>query len=302
MPLSLVQNRLDELIVEKLRLTAQPLEIDDWKQILDRIKHPHHDVTIGVVGKYIRHHDAYKSIYEALQHAGVALHCQVHAKKIEAEEIDRLGADTVLEGVDGLLVPGGFGHRGIAGKLEAIRYARERRLPFFGICLGLQCAVIEFARNVLNLPGANSTEFERNCADPVVCLLDEQHEVTELGGTMRLGAFDQLLAAGSRAREAYGAEVVSERHRHRYEFNNAYRGAFERAGFRISGTSPDGGLVEVVELADHPWFLAVQCHPEFKSKPTAAHPLFREFVRAALTRKQGKTAASPKRETAVFAG
>ena len=301
-PLSLVQNRLDELIVEKLRLTAQPLEIDDWKQILDRIKHPHHDVTIGVVGKYIRHHDAYKSIYEALQHAGVALHCQVHAKKIEAEEIDRLGADTVLEGVDGLLVPGGFGHRGIAGKLEAIRYARERRLPFFGICLGLQCAVIEFARNVLNLPGANSTEFERNCADPVVCLLDEQHEVTELGGTMRLGAFDQLLAAGSRAREAYGAEVVSERHRHRYEFNNAYRGAFERAGFRISGTSPDGGLVEVVELADHPWFLAVQCHPEFKSKPTAAHPLFREFVRAALTRKQGKTAASPKRETAVFAG
>jgi CTP synthase len=204
-----------------------------------------------------------------------------------------------LGAVDGVLVPGGFGYRGIGGKVEAIRFAREKKLPFLGLCLGLQCAVIEFARNVLGLAGANSTEFDRQCADPVVCLLDEQHEVTDMGGTMRLGASDQVLAEGSHARQAYGAEIVSERHRHRYEFNNAYRAAFERKGMRISGTSPDGGLVEVIELADHPWFVAVQCHPEFKSKPTAAHPLFREFVRAALDRRLGKNTAAPRREAAV---
>lgn len=298
-PLSLVANRLDELIVEKLHLPAKPLEIGDWEQILERIKAPQHDVTIAVVGKYIKHHDAYKSIYESLQHAGIALNCKVHAKKIEAEDIDQLGADQALSGVDGLLVPGGFGHRGIAGKLAAIQFARERKLPFFGICLGLQCAVIEFARNVLGLADANSTEFDRQCRDAVVCLLDEQHEVIDMGGTMRLGAFDQVMTADSLARMAYGSEVVSERHRHRYEFNNAYRDAFERNGFRISGTSPDGGLVEVVELANHPWFLAVQCHPEFKSKPTAAHPLFREFVRASLDRRTGKSPVLPKRESVL---
>jgi CTP synthase len=185
--------------------------------------------------------------------------------------------------------------------VAAIRFARERNLPFFGICLGLQCAVIEFARNVLGLPGANSTEFDRNCADPVVCLLDEQHEVVNMGGTMRLGAYPQHLAEGSLAHRAYGAPAVSERHRHRYELNNNYREQFAAAGLLVTGTSPDGGLVEVVELRDHPWFLAVQCHPEFKSKPTAAHPLFRDFVRASLDRREGKVVAAPRREPAVAA-
>jgi CTP synthase len=300
-PLSLVANRLDAIIVDKLHLKADPLDIKDWENILERIKHPNHELTIAVVGKYIKHHDAYKSVYEALQHAGIALNCKVHARKVESEDIEKQGAEHALAAVDGLLVPGGFGYRGIGGKVAAIRYAREKKLPFLGLCLGLQCAVIEFARNVLGLEGADSTEFNRNCTDPVVCLLDEQHEVTNMGGTMRLGAFDQVLAEGSQARRAYGAEVVSERHRHRYEFNNTYRAAFERKGFRISGTSPDGGLVEVIELTDHPWFVAVQCHPEFKSKPTNAHPLFREFLRASLDRRLGKATAAPKREAAVAA-
>jgi CTP synthase len=299
-PLSLVDNRLDGLIVEKLRLQAAPLDIADWKQILERIMHPKNEVTVAVVGKYIKHHDAYKSVYEALSHAGIALNCKVHLRKVESEDLERLGAEVALGAVDGLLVPGGFGYRGIGGKVAAIRYAREKKMPFLGLCLGLQCAVIEFARNVLGLPDANSTEFDRNCADPVVCLLDEQHEITDLGGTMRLGAFDQVLVDGSRARQAYGSEIVSERHRHRYEFNNAYRSAFEKKGFCISGTSPDGGLVEVIELADHPWFVAVQCHPEFKSKPTAAHPLFREFLRTCLDRRLGKTTAAPRKEAAVL--
>jgi CTP synthase len=298
-PLSLVANRLDQLIVEKLHLNAEPLEIRDWEQILERIKHPNHDVTIAVVGKYIKHHDAYKSVYEALQHAGIALNCKVHTRKVESEDLEKPGAEQILSAVDGVLVPGGFGYRGIGGKVAAIRFARERKVPFLGLCLGLQCAVIEFARNVLGLEGANSTEFEKNCAHPVVCLLDEQHEVTDMGGTMRLGAFDQVLADGSRARQAYGSEIVSERHRHRYEFNNNYRSEFESKGFRISGTSPDGGLVEVIELADHPWFVAVQCHPEFKSKPTAAHPLFRDFIRASLDRRHGKATAASRREAAV---
>jgi CTP synthase len=200
-----------------------------------------------------------------------------------------------------VLVPGGFGYRGIAGKVAAIQFVRENGVPFFGICLGLQCASIEFARNVLSLPGANSTEFDRNCADPVVCLLDEQHEVTDMGGTMRLGAYDCHLVEGSLARKAYGEPSVSERHRHRYEVNNHYREAFARHSLEVTGTSPDGGLVEVIELKGHPWFLAVQCHPEFKSKPTQAHPLFREFVRASLDKREGKAPASQRRDAEVAA-
>jgi CTP synthase len=304
-PLSLVNNKLDELIVEKLHLPAKPLNVADWEQILERIKRPAREVTIAVVGKYIKHHDAYKSVYEALGHAGIALDAKVHFRKVESEDVERLGAEGALAGVDGVLVPGGFGYRGIPGKVAAIKYARERKVPFFGICLGLQCAVIEFARNVLGLADANSTEFDRNCADPVVCLMDEQHEVVNMGGTMRLGAYEQRLAEGSLAQRAYGDLEVSERHRHRFEFNNGYRDRFLRAGGLITGTSPDGGLVEVIELRDHPWFLAVQCHPEFKSKPTAAHPLFRDFVRASLDKRAGKTSAAtaPRREPeAVAAG
>jgi CTP synthase len=300
-PLSLVANRLDTLIVEKLHLPAKPLDIADWEQILERIKRPAREVAVAVVGKYIKHHDAYKSVYEALVHAGIAHNAKVHIRKVEAEDVERLGAEQALAGADGVLVPGGFGYRGIAGKVTAVRHAREKKVPYFGICLGLQCAVIEFARDVLGLPGANSTEFDRNCADPVVCLLDEQHEVTNLGGTMRLGAYPQHLTDGSLAHRAYGELVVSERHRHRYEFNNHYREPFARHGLLVTGTSPDGGLVEVVELRDHPWFLAVQCHPEFKSKPTAAHPLFREFVRASLERREGKVSATVRREPVAAA-
>jgi CTP synthase len=301
-PLSLVNNKLDELIVEKLHLPAKPLDVADWRLILERIMRPAHEVTIAVVGKYIKHHDAYKSVYESLGHAGIALNAKVHVRKVESEDVERLGAEQALAGVDGVLVPGGFGYRGIPGKVAAIKYARERKIPFFGICLGLQCAVIEFARHVLHLTDANSTEFDRNCADPVVCLLDDQHEVTDMGGTMRLGNYAQKLTENSLAHRAYGELEVGERHRHRYEFNNRYRERFLRAGVLITGTSPDGGLVEVIELKDHPWFLAVQCHPEFKSKPTAAHPLFRDFVKAGLDKRTGKVqTAAPQREPEAVA-
>jgi CTP synthase len=282
-PLSLVNNKLDELIVEKLNLTAaKPLDMTDWKRMLDTIRSPKHEVTIAVVGKYVKHHDAYKSVYESLLHGGIAQESKVIIKKVEAEKIEQEGAEKILSGVDGLLVPGGFDRRGVNGKVAAIKYARENKLPFFGICLGLQCATIEFARNVLGLTDANSTEFNKQTPHPVVCLLDDQKKVTQLGGTMRLGAFDTHTLPGTKAREAYGAEIVSERHRHRYEFNNDYRDTYASAGYLISGTSPDGSLVEVIELLDHPWFLAVQCHPEFKSKPTQAHPLFKAFVGASL--------------------
>lgn len=287
-PLSLVDNGLDELIVEKLNLRAKPLDVSDWKQLLGRIKNPAQETTIAVVGKYIKHNDAYKSVYEALAHAGINLATRVLVRKVEAEEVEREGAERVLGGVDGILVPGGFGYRGIPGKIEAIRFARERGVPFFGICLGLQCAVIEFARNVLNLEDANTTEIDGNCRHPVVCLLDDQYAVTQKGGTMRLGAYSCVLLQGSRAHEAYGDTLIHERHRHRYEFNNNYRSQYQAHGMVFSGTSPEGQLVEVIELANHPWFVAVQCHPEFNSKPTKCHPLFRGFVEASLRRREGK--------------
>jgi CTP synthase len=287
-PLSLVDNHLDELIVEKLNLPARPLDIADWRQLVQRIKNPAHEVTIAVVGKYIKHSDAYKSVYEALDHAGIALTTRVAVRRVEAEEIEGDGVERVLSGVDGVLVPGGFGHRGTAGKIEAVRYARDRQIPFFGICLGLQCGVIEFARNVLGLPDANSTEIEQGCSDPVVCLLDEQYDITDMGGTMRLGSYPCQLVEGSRAHQAYGSLLVNERHRHRYEINNQYIPRLAANGFIVSGTSPDGNLVEMVELRGHPWFVAVQFHPEFKSKPTKAHPLFRAFVQASLARRDTK--------------
>jgi len=287
-PLSLVENHLDDLIVEKLNLRAKSLEISDWRQLLNRIKNPTSEVTIAVVGKYIKHNDAYKSVYESLVHAGISLSSRVLIRKVEAEEIARDGAERLLSTVDGLLVPGGFGYRGIDGKVEAIRYVREKQIPFFGICLGLQVAVIEFARNVVGLAGANSTEFDPDTPHPVVCMLDEQFAITDMGGTMRLGSYPCLLTEGSRAHQAYGAQLVHERHRHRYEFNNEYRPQFAEHGFEVTGTSPDGQLVEVIELRGHPWFLAVQCHPEFKSKPTCCHPLFRGFVQAALAQREGK--------------
>src|SRR6516165_74174 len=287
-PLSLVENKLDELIVEKLGLRATPLEIGDWRQMLQRIKNPAHEVTVAVVGKYIKHSDAYKSIYEALDHAGIGLHSRVVIRKVEAEEIEREGVERILSGVDGILVPGGFDYRGSSGKIDAIRYARERKIPFFGICLGLQCAVIEFARNVVGLADANSTEFDRNTPYPVVGMLDEQFSITDKGGSMRLGKYPCILKEGSLAHQAYQSLEVEERHRHRFEFNVQYRSQFEANGLVVTGTSPNGKLVEVIELLDHPWFLAVQCHPEFKSKPTKAHPLFQGFIHACVQKRESK--------------
>jgi CTP synthase len=294
-PLSLVENHLDELIVEKLNLRARPLDVADWRSLVQRIFNPAHELTIAVVGKYIKYHDAYKSVYEALNHAGIALSSRVVVRKVEAEELEREGAEPVLGGVDGILVPGGFGYRGIAGKIEAVRFARERGVPFFGICLGLQCAVLEFARNVVGLEDANSTEIDSDCRHPVVCLLNEQYDITQMGGTMRLGLYPCALQEGSRIHQAYGAPLVQERHRHRYEFNNQYRQQFTAHGMVFSGTSPDGKLVEAVELLSHPWFVAVQCHPEFCSKPTQAHPLFRAFVKASLERREARKKAEAAR-------
>ena len=285
-PLSLVNNGLDDLIVKRLSLKAIPLNIDDWRELVERIKKPNHEVTIAVVGKYMKHRDAYKSVYESLDHAGISNHARVLVRRVEAEEVGRLGAENVLAGVDGLLVPGGFGMRGIEGKIEAIGYARRKKIPFFGICLGMQCAAIEFARTDLGLDDANSTEFDTATHNPVIALMADQRAVRERGGTMRLGLWPCDLTPGSRAQAAYGKDSIGERHRHRFEFNNDYRQRFEEAGFLPTGVSPDGSLVEIVELKDHPWFLAVQFHPEFLSKPTAAHPLFRDFLAAALKRRE----------------
>ena len=281
-PLGLVENKLDTLILDKLGLHAGRLEIDDWQELMQRIKNPKQEVTIAVVGKYIDHIDAYKSIYESLTHAGFAHSSRVLFKRIEAEDMQKEDPATLLGGADGILVPGGFGMRGIEGKIEAVRYARENKIPYFGICLGMQCAVIEYARNVLGLREANSTEFAADTRDPVICILEEQKTVTHKGGTMRLGAQPCILEANSLAARCYQTREISERHRHRYEFNPDYRQRFIEAGLVPTGTHPNGKLVEIVELPSHPWFLAVQFHPEFKSKPHAPHPLFRGFIEAAL--------------------
>jgi CTP synthase len=283
-PLSLVDHGLDELIVRRLGLKAGTLDLDDWRDLLHRLRNPQHEVSIAVVGKYAEHRDAYKSIYEALDHAGIAHEAQVRIQRIQAEEIEREGPERLLAGYDGILVPGGFGERGIEGKVETIRFARERGIPFFGICLGMQCAVIEFARHVVSLQRAHSTEFDRETPHPVICLLDEQKKIIDKGGTMRLGAQPCLLEPGSRAAECYAAEQISERHRHRYELNNTYRQQFAANGLQVVGKSPDGKLVEIIELPEHPWFVAVQFHPEFRSKPTAPHPLFAGFIAAAVAR------------------
>ena len=238
-PLSLVENGLDELIVENLSLPAGSLDLENWRDLLHALRNPEHEISIAVVGKYAEHNDAYKSIYEALDHAGVAHRAQIRIQRIQAELVETEGPERLLSGYDGLLVPGGFGERGIAGKLEAIRFARERHMPFFGICLGMQCAVIEYARNVIGLEGAHSTEFNKDTPHPVICLLDEQRSITDKGGTMRLGAQPAALDSSSKAAACYGSEQISERHRHRYEFNNVYRQQFEAHGLLIGGTSPD---------------------------------------------------------------
>jgi CTP synthase len=300
-PLSLVDNQLDSLICQRLGLSAPEPNLDDWRDLLRTLRTPKHEISIAVVGKYAEHRDAYKSIYEALDHAGIAHSAQIRIARIRSEEIEAEGPEPLLAGYDGLLVPGGFGERGIEGKVTAIRYARERGLPFFGICLGMQCAVVEFARNVCGLNEAHSTEFDKETRHPVICLLNEQKMITDKGGTMRLGAQPAQLEPHSRAAAAYGTQRISERHRHRYEFNNRYRDQFARHGLMVAGTSPDGSLVEVVELPEHRWFVAVQYHPEFKSKPTAAHPLFAGFVGAAVEYHGSRRAASDVAAGAAFA-
>ena len=289
-PLGLVDHELDQLIIQKLGLPQNDIDIDDWRELVHTICNPTDTVRIAVVGKYIEHSDAYKSIYESLDHAGIGHATQIQVTRIEAEEFDEQEAAVLLDGVDGILVPGGFGMRGIEGKIKAVRFAREHNIPYFGICLGMQCAVIEFARGPLNLERANSTEFDADTPHPVICLLEEQEHVTHKGGTMRLGAHPCRLKPDSLVDQCYASSDVSERHRHRFEFNPEYRSQFEDSGMLATGTSPDDALVEIVEIRDHPWFVAVQFHPEFQSTPARPHPLFREFVAAACKQRQGNRA------------
>src|SRR5579872_2907904 len=280
-PLMLQRERLDELVCHQLRLDTPTPNMSHWQEIMRKLIAPQHRVRIGVVGKYIELNDAYKSVYEAIIHGGIANDCGVEIHKVDAEAIEREGADKILNGLGGILVPGGFGERGIEGKIMAARFARENNVPYLGLCLGMQIATIEFARNVLKLDRAHSTEFEPATPHPVIALLDEQKKVAKKGGTMRLGAQPCQLVVGTRAAQLYGAFVVHERHRHRYEFNNAYRDRFEKADFVFSGNSVDGKLVEVIELANHRFYIACQFHPEFHSKPHQPHPLFRGLIAAA---------------------
>jgi CTP synthase len=294
-PLALQAEGLDQQIIKKLNLTAHEADMGPWIDIVRKIKEPKHEVIIAIVGKYVGLKDSYKSLTEALIHGGIANDCRVTLEWIDSEEVEAHGPERYLSEVDGILVPGGFGYRGIEGKISSITYAREKKIPFFGICLGMQCAVIEFARNICGLK-ANSAEFDINTPAPVIYLMEkwfdfrknrieERTELTHKGGTMRLGAYPCVLEKDTHAFAAYGEKELSERHRHRYEFNNSYRDAITCKGMMISGTSPDGELVEIVELPGHPWFLGCQFHPEFKSRPTEPHPLFKAFIGAALQEK-----------------
>lgn len=299
-PLIFKEQGLDRVICKLLHLEYRAGDLQEWRgEVVEKILHPKQWVKIAVVGKYIQLQDAYKSIYEALVHGGIANEVGVHIKRVSAERLDKGNPERYLKDVHGVLVPGGFGYRGIEGKIKAIHYAREKKIPYLGLCLGMQCAVIEFARNAAGLKGANSTEFNKKTPHPVISLLEEQEGVKDLGGTMRLGALPCHLKKETQAYKAYEADEVTERHRHRYEFNNKYRDALTRVGLVISGVSPGSKLVEIVELADHPWFVASQFHPEFQSKPDRPHPLFREFIRHASQKSRGLLEAeNPERKEA----
>ena len=279
-PLKLHEQKIDSLICQKLALPDHPVDLGEWAHFVDIVRNPKGTVTIGIVGKYVQHQDAYKSINEALAHAAIHAGYKLQVKRIEADKIE---SERVLVGCDGYLIPGGFGERGWEGKISAAKYCRENKVPFFGICLGMQVMAVEFARNVSNINGANSTEIDATAPHPIISLLSEQKHVTDYGGTMRLGAYSCQLKSGSRAFTAYGTSLVNERHRHRWEFNNAYRDQMEGNGFLFTGIQEGGELCEIAEVVEHPWMVGVQFHPEFKSKPTAPHPLFRDFVKAAIT-------------------
>lgn len=288
LPLMLQREKVDDLVIEGLGLHAPAPETNEWADVVRRLKSPAKRVDIGVVGKYIELQDAYKSVYESLTHGGIANDCAVNIVRIDAEDLEKDGGLDGLDGLDGLLVPGGFGDRGIEGKVETSRFARETGVPYFGLCLGLQIAVIEFARNVLGLEKANSLEFDPASPDPVITLMEEQKKILDKGATMRLGSYECALVPDTIAARAYRTDSVRERHRHRYEVNNDYVERLKEAGFGVSGRNPKRDLVEIVELSDHPWFLAVQFHPEFRSKPNRAHPLFQDFVAAAIERKRNR--------------
>ncbi|MEZ0343778.1 MAG: CTP synthase [Caldimicrobium sp.] len=298
-PLIFHQEGLDEKIVEKLNIWTREPDLTPWHNLVKTFKNPKDEVTIAIVGKYVNLKDSYKSLNEALVHGGLANNLKVNLKFVSSDELTPENIEETLKGVDGILVPGGFGIRGIEGKILAIEYARKNKIPFFGICLGMQLAVIEFARNVLGWKEANSTEFDPKTPYPVIYLMKEwfdyrtgkierRDEGCDLGGTMRLGAYPCRLIKNSRAYEAYNQDEIFERHRHRYEFNNAFREDLVRAGLKIVGTSPDGELVEIIEIEDHPWFVGVQFHPEFKSKPLNPHPLFVKFIEASYERKKAR--------------
>jgi len=287
-PLLIHEEGLDQLVLEHLKIGKNNFQLRDWEEIVHRIKSPRHQVNIGICGKYTNLKDAYKSIIEAFVHAGAENDTKVELHWISSEEIEKDGPQKYLAEMDGVLIPGGFGERGIEGKISAVQYVIEKKIPFFGICLGMQCATIAYARKFCKISDANSSEFSEDCSNPVIDIMEEQKQVTLKGATMRLGAYACVLDKNSWSYKAYGQEKISERHRHRYEFNNRYKDILTKAGFKVTGVNPETGLVEIIEYPQHPWFVGVQFHPELKSRPTKAHPLFREFVKAALQHKNLK--------------
>lgn len=291
-PLVFHREGLDDKLVKLLNIWTRSPKLDAWETLIRKTNNVKAEVTIGIIGKYVNLQDSYKSLHEALTHGGIANNCRVNLIYIDSEEVEKKGAASLLKGLDGVLVPGGFGNRGVEGKIAAIRYARENKVPFFGICLGMQVAIIEIARGLGGLKEANSTEFDPDTAHPVVDIMDTQRAINAKGGTMRLGAYPCIVKKGSRAYAAYGTSDISERHRHRYEVSNAYREGLSAVGVEFSGCAPDDSLVEIMEYKPHPWFVACQFHPEFKSYPMKAHPLFKGFIKAVLARK--KQAALPK--------
>ncbi|QFF97915.1 CTP synthase [Psychrobacillus glaciei] len=281
-PLMLQAQHLDQIVVDHFQLETKEADMTDWQALVDQVKSLSKTVRIGLVGKYVELQDAYISVVEAMKHAGYKFDADIEVKWVNAEEVNDANVAEILSDVDGILVPGGFGDRGVEGKIAATKFARENNVPFLGICLGMQLATVEFARSILELQGAHSTELDPTTAHSIIDLLPEQKDIEDLGGTLRLGLYPCKLTPGSKAHQAYGEELVYERHRHRYEFNNEYREQFEAAGFVFSGTSPDGRLIEIIELPDHPFFVASQFHPEFVSRPQRPQPLFREFIKAAV--------------------
>ncbi len=290
-PINFYHEKLDHIIVEYLKMWTRKPDISSWEKIAHKFANPKSDVTIGVVGKYVSLKDSYKSLHEALAHGGMANDSHVEIKYVDSEDIESEGVESLLSDVHGVLVPGGFGKRGFEGKIQAVRFARENKVPFFGICLGMQMAVVEFARNVCGIKDAHSREFGDDIKDAVIDLMEEQRDVSDMGGTMRLGAYPCILKKGTLAFSAYESEKISERHRHRYEVNNPYRGTLTEHGLILSGVSPDDRLVEMIELGNHPWFLGCQFHPEFKSTPRKPHPLFRDFIKVAMEYKSSLSAA-----------